>query len=114
MREAVIGTSEDDLPTTLPVGAELAGPAPSVGIEAVAIACSRRGMVNGDALVEQFEHPDDGGVVGRGVADPDGDASPGVGFTMSTAAVESGSVPRPRRGITVMPMPSATNLMAVG
>ncbi len=52
MREAVIGMSEDDLPTTLPVGAELAGPALSVGIEAVAIACSGRRPVDGDALVE--------------------------------------------------------------
>ena len=38
----------------------------------------------------------------------------GVGLTMGTATVESGSAPWPRRGITVIPMPSATNLMAVG
>jgi len=44
-----------------------------VEIGVVAIACSCRRPVDGDALVEQFEHPVGGGVVDGGVADADGD-----------------------------------------
>jgi len=38
---------------------------------AVAITGSGRLTVDGDALVEQFEYPNDDGVVDGGIADPD-------------------------------------------